>query len=110
AGTERTSWAEPGRARLKDPEPRVFALDKAEACFRRALEVARRQGAKSFELRAAVSLARLLRDRSRPAEGRHALAEVFGSFTEGWDTADLRDARALLAELSLSEIASELSR
>jgi predicted ATPase/tRNA A-37 threonylcarbamoyl transferase component Bud32 len=72
----------------------------AEKDFRRALAVARRQEAKSFELRAAVSLTRLLRDRGDRAEGQALLREVFDRFTEGWENPDLRQARALLAELA----------
>jgi predicted ATPase len=78
------------------------ARAEAEACFRRALDIARRQGAKSLELRAALSLARRLRERGRPAEGRLLVTEVYGWFTEGWETADLRDARAFLGELASS--------
>ena len=70
-----------------------------EACFFAALAVARRQEAKSFELRAATSLARHWRDQGRRAEARDLLAPVYGWFTEGFDTADLRDARMLLDEL-----------
>jgi predicted ATPase len=76
------------------------AADGAEACFRQALAAARRQSAKSLELRAVMSLARLLRGQGRAAEGREALAEVYDWFTEGQGTADLREARALLAELA----------
>jgi predicted ATPase len=97
AGERRPSPSEPAPARPPGPDPP--ALPGAEACFRRALDVARRQGAKSLELRAALSLARLLRDRGRRAEGRRLLAGTFGWFTEGWDTPDLEDARALLEEL-----------
>jgi predicted ATPase len=96
AGAGRPSPAEPAAARPHDPAP--FGLAEAEACFHRALDVARRQGAKSFELRAALSLARLLRDRGERAEGRRLLAATFGWFTEGRDTPDLRDARAFLEE------------
>jgi predicted ATPase len=73
---------------------------KAEEYLRRALEIARRQNAKSSELRAATSLARLLRNQRRGSEARLTLAEVYGWFTEGFDTADLKDAKALLEELS----------
>jgi len=72
---------------------------EVEACFFAALAVARRQEAKSFELRAAAGLARLWRDRERRAEARELLAPVYGWFTEGLDTADLRDAKMLLDEL-----------
>lgn len=72
----------------------------AEECFYRAITVAKRQSAKSLELRAAMSLARLWRDQSRAAEARDLLAPVYGWFTEGFDTADLKEAKALLDELS----------
>jgi adenylate cyclase len=72
------------------------ACPEAEACFRRALDVARRQQAKSLELRAAMSLARLYRRQGREAEARPALAECYGWFTEGFDTPDLREAKTLL--------------
>jgi len=71
----------------------------AEAAFRDALEIARRQEARSLELRAATSRARLVRDRGRRDQARAALAPVYGWFTEGHDTRDPRTARALLAEL-----------
>jgi predicted ATPase len=94
----RPSPAGSAAARPRDPDP--SKLPEAEACFRRALDVAGRQGAKSLELRAALSLARLLRDCGRQAEGRRLLAMTFGGFTEGWDTPDVRDARAFLEELT----------
>ncbi|MFZ0677848.1 adenylate/guanylate cyclase domain-containing protein [Candidatus Binatus sp.] len=72
----------------------------AEQSFHSALDISRKQRAKSWELRASTSLARLLRDLNRREEARPLLAEVYGSFTEGFDTADLRDARALLQELN----------
>jgi predicted ATPase len=71
----------------------------AEKSMARALEIARRQQARMWELRAAVSLARLRRDQGRRAEARDLLAPVYGWFTEGFDTADLKDAKALLEEL-----------
>jgi predicted ATPase len=70
----------------------------AEACFRRALDIARQQGSRSLELRAAVSLTRLARQRGCHAEVRPLLAAAFAAFTEGFDTPDLREARALLDE------------
>ena len=73
---------------------------RAEACFHKALAMARDQHARSLELRAAMSLARLWREQSRRAEARELLAPVYGWFTEGFDTADLTDAKALLDELS----------
>jgi predicted ATPase len=72
----------------------------AENCFREALEMARRQEAKSAELRAATSLARLWGEQGRREEARDLLAPIYGWFTEGFDTADLNDAKALLAELA----------
>jgi len=71
----------------------------AEEQYRKALSIAQEQEAKLWELRAAVSLARLRRDLGRRAEGADVLAPVYGWFTEGFDTADLKDARALLDEL-----------
>ena len=76
------------------------AVDQAESCFRRALEIAGEQDAKSSELRAATSLARLFRDEERRDEARALLAPVYDWFTEGFDTADLKDAKALLEELA----------
>ncbi len=73
---------------------------EAEACFRTALEIAQRQAAKSLELRATTSLARLLAQQGKRDEARAMLAEIYGWFTEGFDTADLKDAKALLDELS----------
>jgi tetratricopeptide (TPR) repeat protein len=75
------------------------AAEKAEGCFRAALEVARAQEARWWELRTTVSLARLLASQSRRDEARTMLAGIYGWFTEGFDTADLKDAKALLAEL-----------
>jgi len=72
----------------------------AEHCFRRAVEVARNQSAKSWELRATMSLVRLLAQQGHRDEARTMLAEIYGWFTEGFDTADLKDARALLDELA----------
>ena len=71
----------------------------AEADFRAAIALAREMSAKAWELRAATSLARLWCERGRHAEARDLLAPVYGWFTEGFDTADLKDAAALLAEL-----------
>ncbi len=73
---------------------------QAEQLFSTAIEIARRQEAKSWELRATTSLARLLRDTNRCDEARAMLVEIYGWFTEGFDTADLRDAKLLLDELS----------
>jgi len=69
-------------------------------CSGRAFAVARSQQAKSFELRAATSMARLWRDQGKRNEARDLLAPVYGWFTEGFDTPDLKEAKALLDELS----------
>ena len=73
---------------------------KAEGYFESALTVARQQQAKSWELRAAMSLARLWRDQGKPQQARELLAPVYGWFTEGFDTRDLKEAKALLEELA----------
>ncbi len=74
---------------------------EAQICFERAIEIARKQSAKSLELRATMSLARLLAKQGRRGEARKMLAEIYGWFTEGFDTADLKDAKTLLEELSI---------
>ena len=79
-----------------DPEPEAA---KAEAYFESALAVARKQQAKSWELRAAMSMARLWRDRGKKQQAHDLLAPVFGWFTEGFDTLDLKEVKALLDEL-----------
>ena len=71
----------------------------AEADFREAISLAQKLSAKAWELRAATSLARLLRDNNRRDEAHAMLAEIYNWFTEGFDTADLKDAKALLNEL-----------
>jgi predicted ATPase len=80
-------------------QPGTPQAEEAEAWLQRALDVARRQDAKSLELRAAMSLARLWQQQGRCAEARDLLAPIYGWFTEGFDTADLQEAKALLAEL-----------
>ena len=86
-----------GQIALLSPEPDAA---KAEVYFERALEVARRRQAKSHELRAAMSMARLWRDQGKPQQARELLAPVYGWFTEGFDTLDLKEAKALLEELA----------
>ena len=87
-----------GEVALKSPKP---GAAKAQAYFERALAVARAQQAKSWELRAAMSLARLWRDQGKRDEARELLAPVYGWFTEGFDTLDLKEAnKALLDELA----------
>jgi predicted ATPase len=75
------------------------AVGEGESCFQRSIAVARRQQAKSLELRAATSLARLWGEQGRRREARELLAPVYGWFTEGFDTPDLKEARRLLGEL-----------
>ena len=86
-----------GEIALRSPQPDAA---KAEAHFERALAVARQQQAKSWELRAAMSMSRLWRDQGKPQQARELLAPVYGWFTEGFDTRDLKEAKALLEELA----------
>jgi predicted ATPase len=86
-----------GEIALKSQRPDA---QRAEKYFEHALAVARQQQAKSWELRAAMSLARLWRDQGKPQQARELLAPVYGWFTEGFDTLDLKEAKALLAELA----------
>jgi len=91
-----------GELTLLQPVPEgkgASRRDEAEACFQQAITIARRQGARSLELRAVMGLNRLWRQQGKPGEARQMLAEIYGWFTEGFDTADLQEARALLAEL-----------
>jgi predicted ATPase len=88
-----------GALLLHLPSPEV---PQAEAAFRRALDVARRQQAKALELRAALSLVRLWQSQGQHTAARHLLEEIYGWFTEGFDTADLQEAKALLAALRAS--------
>jgi adenylate cyclase len=81
-------------------QPDESAHDEAGACFRRALDIAADQQAKSLELRAAMSLARLYQKRNRQAEARPLLYECYQWFTEGFDTPDLQEAKALLEQFS----------
>ena len=76
------------------------AMAKAETYFEHALAVARQQQAKSWELRAVMSLARLWRDQGKVQQARELLAPVYGWFTEGFDTKDLKEAKALLEQLA----------
>jgi tetratricopeptide (TPR) repeat protein len=102
----RDSWQPVHEARLHHLKGELLLMQNssntagAESCFRTAIEVARRQDAKLFELSASNSLARLLTKQGRRDEARAMLAEIYGWFTEGFDTADLKDAKALLEELS----------
>lgn len=96
----RQSRVESHGPRTLDSELSTLDSHEAEACFRKAVEIARRQSAKSLELRAAMSLARLRQRQGRREEARKLLAEVYDWFTEGFDTKDLQDAQALLKELT----------
>jgi predicted ATPase len=86
-----------GEIALLSPEP---DMSKTETYLERALAVARKQQAKSWELRAAMSMARLWRDQGKRDEARDLLAPVYGWFTEGLDTLDLKEAKALLDALA----------
>ena len=81
--------------RLRHPDPA-----KAEESFRTALAIAREQGTQGYELRAATSLARLWSKQGRQGEARDLLSPLYASFTEGFDTPDLKDAKALLDQLT----------
>jgi predicted ATPase len=102
--TTKEKWCEAevhrvaGEIALLSQEPDTA---KAEAYLERALAVARKQQTKSWELRAAMSMARLWRDQGKRDEARDLLAPVYGWFTEGFDTLDLKEAKSLLDELSL---------
>jgi predicted ATPase len=95
-------WYEAELSRLRGElvlQHAIVEPGEAEACFQQALTIARRQQAKSWELRAAMSLSRFWQQQGKRAEARELLAPVYGWFTEGFDTADLQDAKALLEEL-----------
>jgi class 3 adenylate cyclase/predicted ATPase len=110
AETTKETWCEAeihrtaGEIALMSPEPDAA---KAQAQLERAIAIARAQKAKSWELRAATSLARLWRDQGKRQQARDLLAPVYGWFTEGFDTSDLKEAKALLDELTEPAIAAE---
>ena len=103
AETTKEKWFEAeinrmaGEIALKSPERDAA---RAKGYFERALAISRQQQAKSWELRAAMSMARLWRDQGKPQQARELLAPVYGWFTEGFDTLDLKEAKALLEELA----------
>jgi predicted ATPase len=103
AETTKEKWCEAevhrvaGEIALLSPEPDAT---KAQAYFERSLAIAREQQAKSWELRAATSLARLCRDQGKRQEAHDLLAPIYGWFTEGFDTLDLKQAKALLDQLA----------
>jgi predicted ATPase len=85
------------QSQVQGPKSKV---EEAEECFQRAIAIARQQSAKSLELRAVMSLSRLWLSQGKKAEARQMLAEIYGWFTEGFDTKDLQEAKTLLEELS----------
>ena len=96
-------WFEAERHRLRGELLLALSADyqaEAETWLRQALAIAHRQQVKSLELRAAMSLARLWQQQGKRAEARELLAPVYGWFTEGFNTADLQEAKALLDELA----------
>jgi len=91
-----------GKSEVTNPQhlaPSTQAEAEAEACFLKAIEIARRQSAKSLELRAVMSLSQLWQQQGKRGDARQMLAEIYGWFTEGFDTKDLQEAKALLTEL-----------
>ena len=96
-----------GRSELPNIQPLTsIPQTEAEECFHTALDSARQQQAKSLELRAAMSLARLWRSQDKRHAAYHILSEIYNWFTEGFDTADLKDAKTLLEELSSRPVAT----
>ena len=92
---------------IPPPNPRPLPRDpqvEAEACFHKAIEIARRQEARSLELRAMMSLARLWQTQGKKNEAHRMLAEIYNWFTEGFDTQDLQEAKALLTQLASPSI------
>ena len=81
-------------------EAEPAAVGHAEACFYQSITIAQQQKAKSWELRAAMSLARLRQNQNKREEARGLLTQIYDKFTEGFDTVELREAKALLGELS----------
>jgi predicted ATPase len=97
------SQASRNKAKDTDPQsltPNPQAETEAEACFLQAIDIARQQQAKSLELRAVMSLSRLWQQQGKKDEAHHTLSEIYSWFTEGFDTKDLQEAKALLAELT----------
>ena len=111
AETTKETWCEAeihrtaGEVALMSPEPDAA---KAQAHFERAIAIARAQKAKSWELRAATSLARLWHDHDKRQQARNLLAPIYGWFTEGFETADLKQAKAFLNELTEPAIVAEV--
>ena len=103
-GRQRQSSVQSLESENPSPQPLApntqVAVQEAEVCFLKAIEVAQRQQAKSLELRATVSLARLWQQQGKQAEAHKMLSEIYNWFTEGFDTKDLQEAKTLLDELS----------
>ena len=99
-----------GESYVVAPSPiHLVALSSPEECFHKALEIAQRQQAKSLELRAATSLARLKQRQGKPGEALSILEEIYMWFTEGFSTADLLDAKLLINELHEQSMSGRLS-
>jgi predicted ATPase len=94
-----TSSSSPQAPSLK-PQVSKEVMREVEECFLKAIEIARRQSAKSLELRAAMSLSRLWHQQGKTREAHNMLADIYGWFTEGFGTKDLQEAKALLEELT----------
>ena len=88
------------KSEIQAPQSEIEKFSEVETCFRQAIDITRRQSAKSLELRAVMSLSRLWQQQGKNAQARHKLAEIYGWFTEGFDTPDLKEAKALLEEIS----------
>jgi predicted ATPase len=88
------------KLQVSSPQPLTPSTQEAEGYFLKAIEIARKQQAKSLELRATMSLSRLWQQQSKKEEARQMLAEIYPWFTEGFDTKDLKEAKALLQELA----------
>jgi len=93
------------KSKIPSPQPlmpntQAAVEQEAEECFLKAIAIAQKQQAKSLELRAVASLARLWQQQGKTTEARRILAEIYGWFTEGFDTKDLQEAKTLLEELS----------
>ena len=88
------------KSKSANRQSKIPSIQEAEACFLKAIEIARKQQAKSWELRASTSLARLWQKQGKKKQAHKLLTEIYGWFTEGLDTADLKEAKALLEGLS----------
>jgi predicted ATPase len=88
------------KSKTPSPQPLTPSTQEAEACFLKAIDIAKRQQAKSLELRAAMSLARLWQGQGKKKDAHKLLSEIYGWFTEGFDTADLQEAKGFLQELA----------